>query len=430
MEEQAADRPVLTIATSRRWRASMILSGVSKTTILVLPLYVVGALGQGVGVAATAVAAFTFGAMIANLLLWGRLADRTSYPRALAAVGAFLYGLALIGAGLFPEFAGIIGLAVLLGAFSVAADGALVRLAAGQLPPLERTAAVLGYARRLEVGALFGLFGLAVALPLLDQYIDQSTALRVGMTAIGVAAIAQAGLSAWVSGTPARAPNTVAGLAGDGLYVVWASVAGTLRTVRWGEGSRGSGPGSAALPDALKLMLTNLAILYMGFALHGSVFAVYLSSEAGLSAGFVLGLFTVGAFLANVTILRVNSWLTVVPPVQVQAGVGVVRVVLFAGFAALAFASGAAWSIVLVLVLFLVSQVSWGAIIPANTARVTDLAPNSRRAEVMSYYNAALSAGLVMGALAAGPLAAIDYAFAFGAAAVATALSVVLLLRW
>src|SRR5690606_4760712 len=115
----------------------------------------------------------------------------------------------------------------------------------------------------------------------------------------------------------------------------------------------------------------------------------------------------------------------------VQMASGLLRVAAFGVLVFLAIVPDEWWSIGLAIAVVLVASVSWGGVTAASAARVTDLAPSDRRAEVMALYNAAIGAGTVVGGvIGAALLAGVGFAPAFGVAAVIVGVAVVMLHRW
>ena len=81
--------------------------------------------------------------------------------------------------------------------------------------------------------------------------------------------------------------------------------------------------------------------------------------------------------------------------------------------------------------LYLFGQMCWGAVIPANTVRVSALAPTRRRAQAMSLLSGATASGTVIGMSIAGSLAAAGgFLVTFAAAAGVPLLAVAFLIRW
>lgn len=416
----------------RRWRVAAVLGGAGDSIATLLPLFALVALDQSVQVAASAGAAYTFGALIGNALFWGRLADRVRSPRALVIAGTGVQGAALLGLALFPDVASIVVLAAVLGLVSVSMDGALMRLVAGDLADRARTHAVLLFTRLIEVGVLAGFVLAAVALPLLNAAVSDETALRVTVGALGAAILAESALAASTVGRRRVAPaltSTVTDLARSGVFVLWSGAAGPMQRALRLPGA--PGPAATRLSDSLRLLLVAVFVLFLGFALHSGVFAVYLRAEADLPDGAIMAVLLGGAFTTAVAMHRVSGWLRTLPAAPVQVAAGTVRAVIFAGYAALALEPGAAWSIAAVIALFFVSQTAWGALVPANTARVSALAPPARRGEVVAYFSAAAAGGAVVGATIAGTVAdSVGFEVSFAAAAVVTGLASVLLGRW
>ena len=189
--------------------------------------------------------------------------------------------------------------------------------------------------------------------------------------------------------------------------------------------------GPERLSDTLRLLLMILVVMFFGFAMHGGVFALYLRTEGDLDDGPVLVALMLGALVTSLTIPRASVWLQTIPAVQAQTVAGAVRVVLYAGFALLALEAAAAWSLVGVGVLYLLSQTAFGIVVPANVARVAQLAPESRRGEVTGYASAAVALGVILGTTTAGLVAdSAGFPVVFGIAAGATLVSSILLLRW
>lgn len=417
-----------------RWRAAVTLGGMGDSILALLPLFVIGALQQPVEVAAGATAAYTFGAMLGHVFLWGRLADRTAHLRAQVILGTTIQGALMVGLGLFPTLAGIVALSAVLGLFAVSMDSALMRLVAADLAPKPRTVAVLRFARLVERGALLGLLVTAVALPLLRLGVDDATALRTVVVALGIIILAESLLVATATGPLLPRAPTVASvatsLATDGLLVLWAGATGPVQQLIRVTGGRRE-PSEAGFPDTLRLLLINLVVLHLGFALHSGVFAVYLRKEAGLASGGVAAILLAGSVMTNLTIPRVSEWLQTIPAVQVQAGAALARAAIFGGYAALALAADASWSLAGVAVLYLFGQMCWGAVVPANTVRVSTLAPPRRRAQAMSLFSGATASGTVIGTSIAGSLAATGgFPVTFAAAASVTLLAMAFLLRW
>lgn len=421
------------IMSRPRWRAAVTLGGMGDSILALLPLFVIGALKQPVEVAAGAAAAYTFGAMLGHVFLWGRLADRTAHPRAQVILGTAVQGSLLVGLGVFPTLAGIVAISAVLGLFAVSMDSALMRLVTADLAPKPRTVAVLRFARLVERGVLLGLLVTAVALPLLRLGVDDAIALRAVVVALGAIILAESLIVATATGPLPSAPTVVsvaANLAADGLLVLWSGASGPVQQlIRVTVGSRE--PSDTWFPDTLRLLLINLVVLHLGFALHSGIFAVYLHKEGGLASGAVAAILLGGSVMTNLTIPRVSEWLQTIPAVQVQAGAAGARAVLFGGYAALALAADAPWSLAGVALLYLLGQMCWGAVLPANTVRVSTLAPPGRQARAMSLFSGATGSGTVIGTTLAGTLAAsVGFPVTFAAAAGVTLVAVALLLRW
>jgi hypothetical protein len=413
-----------------RWRAAVLLGGMGNAIASILPLFALVALDQPVQVAAGAVAAYTLGTLGANLLVWGRLADRVRYPRALVVAGTAARGVLMLGVAVFPQAAGILALSLVLGASAVSADGALVRLVAGGLDRASRAAAMFTYSHLGQRGVLLGLAATSVALPLLRTSVDEVLALRIAVGGLGVVVLVQAAIALSTVGFERAAPRlseALFDLGRSGVMVLWSGAAGPVqRVLRTGAPRRAAG-----LPDSLRLMFASLAVLHLGFAVHSGVFAVYLRGEAGLSNALVVGVLLGGAVMTDFTISRVGRWLETIPAVQVQVAASALRAAIFLLFGLLAFAPAEAWSLAGVTLLYLLGQMCWGGIVPAHARRLADLAPESRRAEVMALHGAATGAGGVLGAALAGAVAAgLGFPITFALAAVLTVLGAVLLLRW
>jgi MFS family permease len=407
---------------ARRWRIAAVLGGVGSSLAVLLPLFVLIALDGSVQVAAFAAAAYTLGALSANLALWGRLADRLRNPRRLVIAGVTLQSASLFVLALFPREWEVIGFAVMLGAVSVAAEAAFMRLVVGDLTDRARNEATITYTRLVQLGSMFG-FGLAaVGVRVLQEFVDPGVALRLAVATMAVAILAE--LAIVLSTLRRRAPAVSEGGAPQAVD------AASNYTQTWDAGRLREGA-DAGLSDSLRLLLVSLFVLHVGFALHSGVFPQYLSREAELGAAEAMTVLLGGSVMTTLTIVRIGSWLRTIPAVRIQTAAGAARTVLFATFAALAVFPGANASVAAVAALYLVNQVVWGAVVPAHTQRITELAPPERRGEVLALYGAAVGGGATAGTVLAGvTAAAIGFPFTFAAAAVITAIATVALLRW
>jgi len=395
------------IVDDPRWRAGVVLGGMGNAVASLLPLFALFALELPVAVAAGTVSAYMLGTLVANLLLWGRLADRVRSPRALVIAGTAAKGALLLAAAVFPARIGILALSALLGAFAVSADGALMRLVVGNLDQPARVSAVLRYTRLVQRGALAGLAFTTLLLPPLREALDEQLALRVAIGALGVLTLGQSVLAATTIGFSRAAPRlgqAVTDLAASGVLVAWSGAFGPVEAVL-----RLARPGMAAararLSDSLRLMFLSLFVLHLGFAMHGGIFALYLRQEAQLANGAVVGVLLAGAVMTDFTVGRVSRWLESVPAVQLQVSASAVRAGLYVAFALLAIRPLAAWSIAAIVAAYLVNQMAWGIIVLAHVRRLADLAPPARRAVVMAYHGASTGGGAVIGVAVAGAIA-------------------------
>jgi MFS family permease len=412
-----------TILDRSRWRVALQLGGMGDAALT--------ALDQSIGVAASTVSAYTAGSMVGHMFVWGRLADRLTSPRLLVIVGTGVQGSLILLIAVVPGFAGIVALSAVLGLFAVSMDGALTRLVVGDLAPRARLVAITTFASLLERGVLYGLALSTAALAILGGVTSEETALRLVIGIIGLAILVESAIALSTVGTRRAAPRLGAAL-GDlvrsGAVVIWGGAAGPVqRVLRVGpatvQGDR--------LPDSLRLMLVSLAILHTGYALQGSLIAVYLSDAAGLDSGFAIAILLAGAVMSTFAATRVSSWLETVPAVQIQLSAATVRVATFGGFGLLAFAPDALGSIAAFALVFLLSQLAWGAVIVANSQRFADLAPATRRAEVVALQNVSTGTGGVVGAaLGAGIAQEVGFAEAFLLSAVVAAVGAFLLSRW
>jgi MFS family permease len=420
-----------TILDRTRWRVALQLGGMGDSVVALLPLFALTALDQSVGVAASTVSAYTAGSMIGHLFVWGRLADRLTSPRLLVIAGTAIQGALILLIAVAPGFAGIVAVSAVLGLFAVSMDGALTRLVVGDLAPRARVVAITTFASLLERGVLYGLALSTAALAVLSGVTSEATALRLVLATIGIAILVESAIALSTVGRQRAAPRlgaAIGDLVRSGAVVIWGGAAGPVqRVLRVGpatvQGDR--------LPDSLRLMLVSLAILHTGYALQGSLIAIYLSDAAGLAGGATIAILLGGAVMSAFAATRVASWLETVPAVQIQLSAATVRVVSFAGFGLLAFAPDALGSIAVFGVVFLLSQLAWGAVIVANSQRFADLAPASRRAEVVALQNVSTGAGGVLGAaLGAGVAQEVGFAEAFLVSAVLSAVGAYLLSRW
>lgn len=420
-----------TILDRARWRVALQLGGMGDAVASLLPLFALTALDQSVGVAASTVSAYTAGSMVGHMFVWGRLADRITSPRLLVIVGTAVQGALILLIAVVPGFAGIVALSAILGLFAVSMDGALTRLVAGDLEPRARLAAITQFASLVERGVLYGLALSTAALALLAGATSEEVALRLVLAIIGVAILLESVIALTTVGTRRAAPRlgaAVGDLVRSGVVVIWGGAAGPVqRVLRVGPAT----VGGDRLPDSLRLMLVSLAILHGGYALQGSLIAIYLSEAAGLAGGPAIAILLAGAVMSAFAAARVAGWLDTVPAVQVQLGAAAVRFITFAGFGLTALAPAAFGSIALFTILFLVSQLGWGAVIVANSQRFADLAPASRRAEVVALQNVSTGIGGVVGAaLGAGIAQEVGFAEAFFVSAVVAAVGAYLLSRW
>ena len=420
-----------TVLDRSRWRVAVVLSGMGDAVQGLLPLFAFIALGQSVQVSAAAGAAYVGGTLAGNLLLWGKLADRVRQPRALIIAGTGTHGGMILGVALFPEVAGIIALAGLLGFIAVSMDGGVMRLVLGDLPDADRARAVVRYSQLLQIGLLLGFALAAGGAALLVTVMDGRSVLRVVMGILGGAVLLQSALVASTIGRRRAAPrvsSAVTDLATDGVLVLWNGSAGNmLRILRLS-------PRPAAenqLSDSLRLLLVIMVVLFLGFSLHAGVFSLYLRIEAGLTDGAVLGIILAGSLMTSMAVPRAGAWLDAIPAVQLQSAAVAIRAVCYAGFAVLSLEASAGWSIAAVGVTYLLSQTAWGILVPANATRIAELAPSVRRGEVTAYFNAAAAVGVVVGSTIGGVVAEnVGFPALFAASAGVTILATFLLLRW
>jgi MFS family permease len=430
------------IVDRRRWRLAMLLGGVGDTVGSLLPLFALGVVGTDVGEAAGTAAAYTFGSLAGNVLIWGRLADRVRSPRALIVGGTAVQGASLVWLAAFPTAVPLLGAAAGLGLFAVSMDAPLVRLVAGDLPPRERLRAAVRFASFVERGILVGLMFSALALPLLGRVTDEVAALRIAMAVIGGGVLLESALALSTITRERAAPrlaDAISDLSLSGAVVVWAGattpIQRVLRVAPFPTGPfptrRQSDAASDPLPESLTLMLVSLAVLHAGFAMQGNLMGLYLREEANLEDGAIVAIFLLGSALTNVAVDRVGVWLDRIPAVQVQVTTGAVRTVVFAIYAGLAVVADANWSLIALVFLFCISQLSWGAIVSANSRRFADLSPPSRRGEVAALQSGFVGSGIVAGAALGGAIAgAIGFPAMFATSALLALAGTVLLLRW
>jgi predicted MFS family arabinose efflux permease len=158
---------------------------------------------------------------------------------------------------------------------------------------------------------------------------------------------------------------------------------------------------------------------------------LFMRQELGLADGAIVSILLMGSVLTNVAVNRVSGWLDSIPSVQVQVGAGAVRTALFVCYALLALVAGAGWTVVVLIPLFALSQLTWGAIVPANTRRFADLAPPSRRGEVAALQSASIGLGVVLGAALGGMVAeSVGFSAMFALSGALALAGTLLLLRW
>ena len=429
------------ILDRRRWRIALQLGGMGDSVGALLPLFAIGVLGTDISVAAGTAAAYTFGALLGNVAVWGRLADRTDNPRALVIAGTAAQGGLLVLLGARPDMLPILSYAVILGVCSVSMDAALLRLVAGDLEPRERLRAVVRAAALVERGILLGLLFSTIALPLFGRAGSEATALRTALAALGVIILAESAIALSTVGRRRAAPRfaqTVSDLGATGAVVVWTGattpIQRVLRVAPFGRtlaGEARPAPASERLPDSLLLMLVSLMILHAGFGMQGNLLGLFMREEMSLADGAVISILLVGSVLTNVSVNRVSRWLDSIPAVQIQIGAAAGRSVMFLGFAAIALIAGPVWTVALLIPVYALSQLSWGAIVPANTRRFADLAPASRRGEVAALQSASIGLGIVAGAAVGGVVAeSIGFAAMFGLSALLSLAGTALLMRW
>jgi len=416
---------------SRRWRAVAALAGVGDSVYTAIPLLVIGPLAQPIEVAASALVAYTAGGMLSNVLVWGRLGDLIDRPRILALIGTVAQGVLLLVLAVATSGWSIVPLCAVIGVVAVSMDGAVARLVAGDLPGRERSAAFLVYSSMIERGLLIGFAGAAFVLPLLALSLSGDLALRVVITLYALAVLAQAPLIA-TGPVPGRIPRvTVGRVAASGIHLSGAGAARPFhQALRFVRGPR-PGAGPRPLPDELRLFFVTQVVLHAGYALYGSILAIYLREEAGLNMALVMSLFAAGGITTNLALLRTGRWLVTVPAVQILAASASARVVLFLGFAIIALAPTAGWSLTALLPLYLLTQAVWGLILASGVAHVAELAPARGKARTMSSYGAASSTGVIIGTMAAGAIAgSFGFVALFASASAVVLVGLVLLMRW
>jgi MFS family permease len=433
-ESSGAGAPVTGILAERRWSLVLLLGGVGDIVGSLLPLFIVTALDLPVAAATSAVAAYTGGSLLAQLLLWGRLADRLDEPRILIILGTLGQGALIVGLAVLPVAGGVVGLALVLGAVAVSMDGALLRLALGSLEDRNRLRAASRFSILVQRGALVGLASSTIALALLPRWLDAETALRVVLASVGGFVIVESLLvlnTALGHRAMPRLARSLRDLAEEGALLLFGTATTPIQQlIRFRRPEASPGAGREQVSDTLLIMLAALAVVHFGYAMQGSLVAVYLRERADVPSSLVVAVLLGGSVMTSVGLARISEWLEWVPPVQVQVLAAAVRAVAFALFALIATQPTLHVGIVGFVLAFFVSQLALGGVMASNARRLAALAPTSRRAEVAAWQSGAIGTGAVAGALLGGAIAGgFGYPPAFLTAAVIAGLGAVVLLR-
>lgn len=433
-ESSGADTPTTGILAERRWSLVLLLGGIGDIVGSLLPLFIVTALELPVAVATSAVAAYTAGSLVAQLLLWGRLADRLDEPRILIILGTLGQGVLIVGLAVLPLSGGVVGLALVLGAVAVSMDGALLRLAVGSLEDRDRLRAASRFSILVQRGALVGLASSTVALALLPRWLDAEMALRVVLASVGGFVIVESLLVLNTTlGQRAlpRLGRSIRELGEQGALLLFSTAATPVQQlVRFRRLEASPRAGREQVSDTLLIMLAALAVVHFGYAMQGSLVAVYLRERADVPSSLVVAVLLGGSVMTSVGLSRISEWLEWVPPVQVQVLAAGVRALAFGLFALIATQPTLLVGIVGFVLSFLVSQLALGGVMASNARRLAALAPTSRRAEVAAWQSGAIGTGAVAGALLGGGIAGgFGYPPAFLTAAVIAGVGALVLLR-
>lgn len=411
--------------TKHRWLFAWGLGSIAAgAASLLVPLYVVQLGGDPFELGLLGAVAAFIGAP--GAIVWGRLADRTSNPRAIILFSLVGVGILL---GVMPVFSSIPVLILanaLLWLVFAAAGPILTLLVVADTPEREwnREIALLntyqgyGWATGLLLGILWSVTVGQLLTPTATQ---QSLFVFCGIIAVLAAVL----LGRWMPAPSQRQlgrvnPERVARLLSSGRRSVRsATFAFTPNRLYWS--TRNVHPKRLAnrFTPTLALYFLSVVLFFTGFAIFFAPLPLYLTG-VGFSSDLVYGLYLVSS-LGSAAFYSGSGKLSGEFDLRLlQAGaLGVRGVVMpLVAIVGAAFAASTVGTVVTT-ILFLFVGVSWAVIAVTAGTIVTRIAPPTLRGEALGLYAAlsALAGGI--GSIAGGALAnSAGFTVAFGAAGI------------
>jgi MFS family permease len=402
------------------WGLGSIAAGAAS---LLVPLYVVQLGGNPFQLGLLGAVAAFIGAP--GAIVWGRLADRTSNPRAVILFSLIGVGVLL---GLVPLLSSIpilILLNAVLWLVFAAAGPVLTLLVVADVPETKWNHEIALLNKYQGYGWAAGLLlGIAWSVGVGHFFSTQSTQQSLFVACAGAAALAAVLLSRWMPSPSARRldqvdPQQVAQLLSVGRRGVRsATFAFNPNRLYWT--TRKIHPKQLAdrFTPTLAAYFLGVVLFFTGFAAFFAPLPVFLSQEGGFSSDMIFGLYLVSslgsaAFYTGAGRLSSRYDLRVL-----QTGALGLRGVAMplVAVAGAAFAASLTGTLVAG-VLFLVIGISWAVIAVTAGTIVTRIAPVELRGEALGVYAAlsALAGGI--GSIAGGALATrYGFTVAFGIA--------------
>jgi hypothetical protein len=194
------------------------------------------------------------------------------------------------------------------------------------------------------------------------------------------------------------------------------------RTTRWGW---------QVAHEPLAMYLIATFVQFTMSTMAYTPFAVWQRQALGNTTGDVFLVGLMNSLAAAFSYRAVGVWTHKFGSLRVQMAAVLLRVGVFGGFAVMSVAGLRGWpTMAALIVLQIMSGVSWAGLAVAGNSTVARLAPRGNEGTAIGTYTSAISIGAIVGAFVSGYLVeAFSYTFVYAAGAVGVGLIVLVLWR-
>ncbi len=416
-------------------------------TISLTAIYLTEILGGSIAQVGV-VTSLTSAATVPAAAFWGWLSDRVGTRKSYLMMGFLGFGLPTILMGLSDSVLQFLFLSVLVGTLSVAGTPVSSTLIMDTTPKEDwdeafgRFNQISGWG--MVAGRLLGLACIAYGMAAIGNEATQRGLWMLG-GGLSILSVVWAWWAVPALGMPKpRPPRTASAEAvrhtgfsivervrylPQSLYYLprWNPV-GVIRALP-AQLQRGTRRSWALMREPLVAYLWASFFQFSMSTMAYTPFAVWQRQDLGNSTGDVFLVGLMNSVAAAMSYRMVGGWTRKHGSLRVQMVTVVLRVAVFGGFAGMSFLGmRGPWTLAILIVLQLVSGLSWAGIAVAGNSTVAHLAPQGSEGAAMGTYTSTASVGAIVGAFISGYLVQwLGYGLVFGMGAAGTGAAVLVL---